>query len=538
MIPMILKMLLQQTILVAGTGVLVDNKLGETMLSDFRLVLSALWSDNPSKLSWYRPNTDLSTIGFPRYNKDEAVMAMAEVDELNLTSMNLKRPPVYAMQLMTGLKKLILNKNWGLKISQSDIEMISHLPIEEVSISDSDISIETLRALQGLPRLTRLNVSRNGLLSKCMDSNKLGDMATRLVELNVSKCDLGSEWLDDILECTNLTALDVSGNPTILKDQTKLKKLRNLKMLRRLGANRCSLTTAGLNEICRCGGLEELSVNFNKRLWKGEVDFGECRRSLVRLNAVFTKMNENGMRAICGRNHGETSVDEKAPMNNEGLGLSKLAILDISCNFKLGPVMSQEGFSFGCLENTLTELDISFTNSDSYRVIEAIGKCERLRKLNAHCNSSLFRDAGEIDFGYLRSGLKGLNIRSTGLRPDILSRILEFEQLVELDINNNDTACQDLGINEANLGGVKDTLIRFNVRNTGLTGEGLLWIFRELKGLEHVDVMKNVAIRPADLMRLDFDALRDRLIGFNVTTDYVTLADLQYKLPRTVVYCY
>jgi len=260
----------------------IQSGLGKAMLSDLEVVLAAVERSDPSKLEGLE--TGQSTMQFLFHNMDRVRGMTSELDELDLSSMNLRHLPVYGMLQMASLRKLVLDGNWELKISQGDIEVISRLPIEEVSIFSSDIDIETFRALQGLPRLTKLNLSFNKLLSTYTGNNRFGDLTSRLVELNVSRCDLSSEWLDDIFRCTSLKSLNISGNDGIGVDHTNFSKLKNLKSLKRLDVYDLDLTTASLNEICKSGGLEELGLGCNKQVWKGEVDFGECRRSLMNLN--------------------------------------------------------------------------------------------------------------------------------------------------------------------------------------------------------------------------------------------------------------
>jgi len=638
MMTMKVKLLILQIMLVAGTGGrLVQNKMREVLASDFRVVLTALQRSNPQevRLPPGTLDTEQTVIDFlfDRRNADEIKEMMGEVDTLDLGGMSLKRLPVHGIQQLSSLRSLILDDNERLSILKGDIEMISQLPIKEVSIRNSNLSFETFKALQGLRKLCRLDISGNKLVSTDTGDDKFGDLTSRLIELRAADCDLNSDWLnsilkctglesldvsfcqslfkdrvptddyslmkgltslniqasginnswlddilrctnlkslnisfcqdlfkgktpsddcslmrgltslnvswcslksawlDEVLKCTNLIDLDVSCNTNVCGDHNNLKNFKNLRSLRKLDASCCNLTTAGLNEICRCGGLEELSVRYNTRLWTGKADIGTCRKSLRVLNATSTGLDETVLRALCGvtkRDHCETSTDEK--MQREG-GFSKLAILDISWNRSLGRVISQEGLSFGCLEKTLVELRISDCDLTSSRLFKAISKCERLARLDASWNSDLWRDADEINFGYLKAGLRELSIRSTGLPPAVLQKILELDRLEMLDIGGNRTVCRALGDNCQVLGGVRDTLKDIKVRDTGLTGKGLRWIFNEFRGLRKVDASSNWAIGPEDLMGLDFDTLGDRLFEFSVTADLETLAKLRRRLP-------
>jgi len=589
---MTLVSILLQIILVAGMWRPIQNGLEDAVLYDLEVILTALYRTDPLKLEGYDGlETGPSIMQFLCRNMDKVRRITSELNELDLSWMNLKRLPVQGILQMANLKKLTLGHNRGLRIFQDDIEVISCLPIEEVSICDSDISFETFKAIQELPRLTRLDISCNRSLNKYPGVSKFGELATRLVELDVARCNLEGDWLDDILGCTNLKCLNVSGCPYLFDEgvpsagfshmrsldsldvsfcklnsdwmdvilectslvdldisyndiinmsHTNLSKFKNLKSLKRLKAIQCNLTTASLSEMCKCGGLEELSVSSNRRLWVDgdEVDFGTCRESLRVLRANFTELDERGLRVLCGLPK-TVSYGNPICKTMEEYGFPNLAILDIDWNRILGPVISQECFSFGRLEETLVELNVSGIDITSSNAIKAICRCEGLLKLNASFNSDLWSGASDtLDFGCLKSRLQVLNVRDTKLPPVILSKIFEFDQLVELKMHYNDRSCEGLGINEVEVGGVRNTLRKIGMNKTGLTGEGLKWIFREFKELEEVDVRYNELITSADLMSLDFDMLRNRLKMFFIPADDETATDLQKRLPMTMVYRY
>jgi len=682
---MVQVLLILQAVLVAGTGRLIDSKLGDVMVSDYRAVLRALERSYPLELGLPAGTLDtdetLMILLCNRENAPEIEQMMSEFGVLDFSGMGLRRLPVYGMQLMSSLKKVLLDGNRGLAMSKGDIEVISGLPIEEVSMRSSDISLETFRALQGLPQLTRLDVSDNELFTHT-DSDRFGELGTRLVELNVSKCDLGSEWLDDILGCTNLESLDVSENPDlfssgdpsgdrslmgsltrlnvsgctldsswldeilrctnltaldvsrnrrlfngrspsgdcslmknlislnvsechldsswlgeilecrglaaldvsycrdlfrdripgadssfpggltrlsvsgcrlrgewideILKctnltdldisknssvgvDGVDFGKFKRLRQLRVLGAGDCFLTTGNLNEMCRCGGLEELDVSGNRGVWRGRVDFGECR--LVKLSVARTEMDEAGLKSISEPRGVLGALFEWLGFCSE---FCRLGVLDVSFNETLGAEMSREGFSFGGLERTLTELNVSNCGITSSRVIGAAGRCERLVKLDAASNPNLWGD--EVDFGHLKSGLRELNIWFTRLQPGVLDRILEFQQLEVLDISHNPAACQGVGTRGVNLGGVRDTLRVLAARGTGLTDEGLRWMVRELRGLGRVYAGGNSALTPGGLVGLGLDAVGDRAVEQGGAADCEVLVDLERRVLRTWVY--
>jgi len=562
--------------------------------NDFRVVFAALQRSNPNKLELPPGTLDTtsSAIQFLDHNMDRVKKVMAGFSELDLTGISRTQLPVYAMLLMTELRKVILDNTTLLEISPRDIKMLKPLPIEDISIRSSKLSLESFMALQGLPNLTKLDVSENILLSTHTGDDKFGVLTKRLVKLRAAMCDLDSDWLDSILKCTNLEFLDVSENKELFKDRVptadysfmkgltnlhvskcglgsdwmdeifkctnlesldislnrnigrnhiKLSEFKNLKLLKRLRASMCNLTSKSLSEICKCERLEELDIDNNSLLWEEKVDFGECRSNLVRLNVAGTILNGDVLRSICGPS-GWGWLKAKAFSSLFGLnaedGFSKLASLNMSENGMMGKVMSQKGFSFGNLENTLVELNISYTKSDSYNVIEAIGRCRNLLRLHSRHNIGLLKNDGEINFGYLKSKLEELDIEHMELQPDMLSRIFGLDQLVELNISNNDTACQDLGTCSLSLGGVKDTLTKIDMRKTGLTGEGLKRIFEEFSGLQNVDAKYNELITSADLLGLNFETIANRLVELKVSTDRKTRAEMEKKLPMTMIYHY
>jgi len=531
---MILVPLILKIIPVAGTRRLVQSGLGETMLDDLEVVLAALERSDPSKLEGYELKTGLPTIQFLYHNMDRVRRVARELDELDLSGMNLKHLPIYGMLQMTNLKRLILDDNKGLAISWGDIERIKGLPIKEVSIRSSNISLETFKALKGLPKLTRLDISQNRLLSTYTDNNKFGELATRLVDLRMADCNLGSDWLGDILQCTKLTTLDISCNENISMDQTNFRNFENLKLLKRLNVDSCNLTTANFNEICRCGGLEGLNVNNNRQLWTDVVDFGECRKSLKALEVAQTGLNEDGLRALCGLPRGGWLGALLCWLGlYDEAGFPNLTALNIGWNSTLGPVMSQEGFSLGYLKKTLVALNISFTNSDCISVIEAIGECERLAILDASLNPNLWFGADEINFGHLKSELRMLKIENTRLPSAILNRILDFDKLEALEISENDAACQDLGSSRLSVGEMRNTLKNFKLRGTGLTGRGLHWILREFSGLRNVHVGKNKAITVDDLVSVDFNMLVSKRVNLRFSANRELIAKLKKKFSTT-----
>jgi len=578
-----------QMVLVASAGErLMQNRMGEMLANDLKAVLTALQRSYPQKLKLPSGtlDTEETVIDFLFVKEDVAMIkkVMSEVDTLDLTGMHLERLPVHVIQQLPNLNTLILDGNKGLSISQDDIKMIDHIPIDKVSIRESNISPETFMALQELPKLTNLDISGNELLSTHTGSDKFGDLTTRLVELRAAECKLHGNWLDAILKCTNLKFLDVSGNTELFKgrvpttnfgfmkgltglhvswcdlgggwldnilectslidlnishndsigaNHTSFKNLKGLRSLKTLNVEACRLTTKSLNKICKSKSLKELGVGYNVQLWNGSVNFGRCRSRLVKLSIAGTEASEDVLRAICGLSRRECSSPNLIGLYGEG-GFPKLAILDVSGNDTLGSVISQEGFSFECLEKTLTELNVMGIGVKGGSAIKAICGCVRLVKLNAAFNPDLWSGADGMDFGRLKSQLQVLDAGSTNLPPAILSKILQFDKLVELKIHFNDTSCGDLASNEANIGGVKNTLRKIDMAGTGLTGEGLQWIFRELNGLEYVCVAGNPGITSSDLMGLNFTTLWDRLVQLNVTTYSRAQADqLQKKLPLT-----
>jgi len=589
-----LKLLMLHMMLVAGTGGrAVRGSLNKVVANDLRVVFTALDRSNPHKLELTSGalNTTFSTTRFVQSDMDRIKEVMAVFTELDLTGMNLTQLPTYGIQMMGSLKTLILDNNRGLELTPEVIRMISQLPIKRVSIRNSSISLGTLKAFQELPYLTELDISGNESLSRHMDDDKFGNLTTRLVKLNVSGCRLHGNWLDailrcinlkvlnasknanlfennvpsatysfmrglnsldvswcsldnawlsDIPECTNLTDLDISYNNGIGLKAANFSKFVNLKLLKRLKASQCDLTIMSLNEICKSGAIEELSIGSNAWLWlylfgNVEVDFGTCRESLKILKVDATELDENGLRALCGL---PNKVDYEGSIwkTTETVGFPNLTILDIGFNPALAPLISQKNFRFWCLEKTLTELTVSGIGIETSNVFRVIERCENLIKLDISFNTGIWEDArNNLSFGYLKSRLQVLNVESTGLPPGILFEILWFNQLEELNISLNDGCCQDLGSNNWVLGGTKNTLKRIDVGGTGLTGEGLRWIFNEFTGLEKVNAIFNRHIRPADLTGLSFDPLKSRLVEFRISTDDWTAAELRRRLPRTII---
>jgi len=73
--------------------------------------------------------------------------------------MNLKQLPVHAMQLMSWLKRMVLDGNEELEIPQDNTEMIRQLSNKEVSIQNSGLNTRRLKTLRELHSLAKLDIS-------------------------------------------------------------------------------------------------------------------------------------------------------------------------------------------------------------------------------------------------------------------------------------------------------------------------------------------------------------------------------------------
>jgi len=588
-----LKPLMLHMMLVAGTGAPGGQPIDADLVDDLRVVLTALQRSNPNDLEVPDGTLDthLSAAEFMHHNMDRIEQALAEFSELDLTGMNLRQLPAQGIMMMVKLKTLILDNNNGLELTPEDIRMISLSPTEKISIRNSNISFETFTTLWRLPYLSKLDISGNESLSTCTANDKLGSLTVKLKELNVSGCGLGGNWLDDILKCTNLNLLNVSKNPKLFENKlpsatysfmkgldtlnvsscsldnawlreipecTKLVDLdisynagigRNdenfenfvkLKSLTRLNACQCDLVANSLTKICKSGALDELNLNSNQFLWeydKDEVDFGACRQSIRVLKLGFTDLTEDGLRALCGL---PSKEGQKSSIlrSNEDDCFPKLAILDISCDHVLASLISQGDFSFGHLMKTLTELNVSGVNIKSNNAFRVLEKCENLIRLNLSGNTEIWKDTSSpLNFGQLKTRLQVLNVGSTRLPLTVLSKIFEFDQLIELRMHANTVFSKDLNIKNFVLGGMKNTLQRIDVRGTRITIEVLQWIFDEFNLLEKVDARENgYNIKPADLLGLKLDSLKDRLAEFIIPTDDLAVAaELRRRLPKTII---
>jgi len=336
--------------------------------------------------------------------------------------------------------------------------------------------------------------SNIGLKITMDDIKRMSRLPIKTVSIHSS--DISSETFRSILRLPNLTSLDITGNLRIGEDYNSFRGFKRMKSLKRLTASNINLSGESFNEICKCKSLKELNVFMNRELGSSTFDFGKLKNRLVKLNIGDTNLGENSLISICR--------------------FPKLKVLDISLNGILGPVMSRSGFSFGGLQGKLTRLDVSGTNITSSRAIGAISRCRRLRGLDISCNLGLWKDAGDIDFGYLRSGLWFLNARVTGLPPAVLHRVFGFDQLKFLDVSYNDEVCRDLDSSRQILGGVRNTLKEIKLKGIGLARGELQWIVREFTGLERVNAKKNMAITPVDVVGLG--SLNNRVVRFEVSS--------------------
>jgi len=457
---MVVVLLILQIILV--TGRVIEGKLREVMESDLGVVLRALKRSHPSRLRGYERETDV--VRFLYRDMDAARRMMEGFDELDFSGMGLGRLPVYGMLLLTNLRSLVLDRNPELGISQGDIEMISRLPIEAVSMSSSNMSVETFRALQGLPRLCRLNISGNESLSGYTDSNRFGDLATRLVELDVSECYLGSDWLDEILQCTNLKSLDVSGNVQLFRRRGPGGVCSLMGSLVSLNVSGCDLDYDWLGVILECRGLAVLDVSRNTRLFNSRGPGGFLMDSLSRLNVSRCRLRGEWVDRV--------------------LRCAGLVELDISGNRNIG--VNHASFRKLVSLKSLRRLKAGRCDLTAKSLSE-IFRCEGLLELDVEDNELVWR--GKVEFGGSKGRLVRLNVAGTEASGDVLGaicglpkrgwRLLSrfgtcdesgFTKLAVLDISRNAALGRVMSQDDFRFGSLESTVVELNISLTRSRG--------------------------------------------------------------------
>jgi len=392
--------------------------------------------------------------------------------KLNLSGMNLKRLPIHAIEVMKNLRTLILDCNEGLEIAQDDIEILVHLPIEEVSIRSSEIGSETFNSLRKLPYLMSLDISGNvGLLNYSTEDggSRLGPLADRLSVLNVSNCFLGSRWLDDILKCTKLVDLNVAGNQGLfIGEPQSFNRIKG--SLTSLNVMGCSLDSRWLENILRqCTRLTSLDISGNDEMFSmpptgSTFDFTLLKDTLTNLSAAWCSLSPQWIDSI--------------------LGCTNLESLDISWNHTIG--WNPKNFSKLKELKSLERLNAKETGLSAGSFNE-ICSCESLRGLDVSGNLRL----GHGDALSFSAGLVELNVADTGLTEEGLMSICGPTRLERLNLKGNRCVGSVVSSEGFSFGKLRKTLAELGISNCGITSSRAVKAISECVELRKLDASWN-----------------------------------------------
>ena len=440
-------------------------------------------------------------------------------DEIDLSSMNLKRIPIVLACKMQKIKKLDLSGNSNIEFYE---EWFSHFHtnLKELSISNCNIKASDLEVINNLSALERLNISVNDALN--IDSAHFISILKRLKHLDMSYCDLDAKALEFILtNATKLESLNFCGNhlnrffETIqIPDHCK----NNLKIL---NLSDCNLRTKDLKILFIFNNLESLNLSKN--------DFSEINIEIVQKRFPFctnkaknnhqiqnkkTKYKEKSSKIK--RSHemksNSKSFEKKnfqgsssffsswEPKHLKSINLSNCQINSEAFIAKIFDIKNLEAlnlsqnmlnFNFNEIANgkakeTLKTLEISGCFITSATNLYHLTNFHQLETLDISYNMFSNAPIG-FELGCSKKSLKKLNINWCHLGYNELRAVSECLNLEDLDVSNNGFG----NIPENfNLGASKDSLKKLNIKCTYLCYNGLK-VITECPNLEYLDVSCN-----------------------------------------------
>jgi len=143
---------------------------------------------------------------------------------------------------LKGLREVILDRS---DVTDYGIAFLAELPqLQRLSMFSTSFNGSSLQRLQSLSHLEKLRISQNTIKQENL---KYLPSMKALNFLSMSRCNLKPAALVHVAKCSNLTALDISGNPEL--DDAALKNLVSLKKLSFLSVAKTKITAAGVLQL-------------------------------------------------------------------------------------------------------------------------------------------------------------------------------------------------------------------------------------------------------------------------------------------------
>lgn len=183
-----------------------------------------------------------------------------------------------------------------------DYVELRFLAMTDEENSWSDRMVPYLRHISGLKGidLDGTEVTDKGLAT-------MGTMP-ELISLSAGNGFITGRCLPALLGCKKLTELRFGGADV---NNDSLRYLQNFPQLSHLGLTRVNLSVSGLEHVCKCRGLTDLDIDFNRDIDDKAVPFLLKLPKLQRLSVKQTKISVTALESL-GR-HGLVGIDLPKP---------------------------------------------------------------------------------------------------------------------------------------------------------------------------------------------------------------------------------
>ena len=324
-----------------------------------------------------------------------------------------------------------------------------------LTASNCKINIGFLRLISSrFTALQYLDVSSNDYIGSYRSDYNFGNLRNTLVELNLNKCDIDSNYLNNIAQMKKLQILKINRTSSTASKVTYIfEDFKNLKhTLTELYMNYASINFNTMESIGLLENLNVLSIEtciflyetptIVRRVYnqffktdKKEYDLNRMKTSLRVLKASLTNLNGEVMNKI--------------------VEFENLEFLSVSKNPLLRNILANK-FSLNKIEKSLLELDVS-----NCEALNSIYDCKLIEKLNIEFNKQVFKNMPDnIDLGAMKNSLLDLNAHNTRISNSAIENIgrCEFIERIKISMRYE---TRDIHFSESNklVNGVLDLKI-------------------------------------------------------------------------------
>lgn len=443
------------------------------------------------------------------------------------------------------LETLILSKN-NINFDFSTIPSsitIRRLELEKCGIDN----IESLNFFTSFKNLEILNVSFNNFKKKGNSKFNLGCSKDSLLELDISNCQINTEGLRKLTNCSKLQVLNAACNSfEMLHSNFDFDNLKNT--LSDLNVSYCKLRIDSLKALTKLIKLQKLNFSSNSlKNFPESFDFGTLKETLVELDISDCCLSVNGFILftdfpnlqvlIASSNFWNdadqdvdlslgSSINSLIKLTMRSCGLYEADLLAINECLKLQELDIQGNdfefldgnFDLWNLKESLVTLNISDCVLNSVG-LSAFTKFSKLQTLNASSNRLNIPE--NFDFENLNKTLKNLKLSGCNLGVNSLKSLTNFCTLENLNLYGNNL--RNLPEN-FDLNNLKNTLKDLNVSNCKLNYNSLKMASKCLK-LQKLDISGNNLQNNQD--NCDFINPKNSLISLNVSKCKLKTKDLR-----------